>query len=533
VLLLGASGVAAQPAEDYEGGIAVGPLKLVADAVPGQTWHGSFRMVGRGAGQSSEFELDVMDLAQDITGQKTAIERGKGARSAADWIDVVSEVTLAPGEKRDVSVTIRVPSDAYGAYSAYVLVNLRRDEPAEPFATAVVPTVNVEVLVRVQSRGPLEIEAQSVRLVEANEAGAVSPAIDIRNTGVWPSEIEGDVLLYPAVGGFPQRFRLPYRIDGRPYELYPGQKIRLVCTPAARVPPGDHRVVSRIYLGERKESRSEFSLAVGGGAQGSPAAGEADRRMELGTDLWIEEPIHEVDAPPGAARSVVVRLRNLGETTVSVRAAVEDARLEEDGRWIYSVSESTLPGLVMAVSPDSLLIGPGANAAVRANIELAREAALDSTVVKAVRFTGRSHHAAGSGWEAIYDTGALIIVKPTSAAAASLEVVGLEFIRAAPDRNPGSAVLTLANRGTGIGGVKGRIVLMRENGELVSEMPIGRTTWQRVMPGRERKFRMPLPPLDEGPFVVAAELSQKDATGPDLRVEARFTSVSSIPEGLR
>lgn len=524
------TGVVAQETEIREGGIGIGPLKLEADATPGQVWEGSFRIVGSVPGRRSYFDVNVRDLEQSLIGHKQPVEVGEGARSASDWIVVEPDVVVDGTAQVDVPVAVNVPEDAFGAYSALLVINLRPERPAAQLSATVVPTVNVEVLVRVRSSGPLELGVEGIELTRTASGGS-ELLVDVRNTGVWVSELRGDILLYPESGGFPERVELPYRSDGRPYELYPGQLIQLR-TPAPRIPPGTYRTVGRLELGERRESRSEFTLSVTGAGGAASTAGLDGAKSEVGTDLWIEQPVHEINVPPGAVRSVPIRVSNLGDETIELDVVVEDARLEPDGRWTYAASPVSPSGLTVGVSPDTLVIGPRVSAAVRATVTMDRDAGLQETVTKGVRFVGHTGETAGE-WRTVYDTGALIIIEPRSGGTAALRVESLDLIRSHPESNPGSAVVTIANGGDGVGEVRGRVLVHSEAGELVAEMAIGSRNWERVMPQGERKFRMALPLVAEGVFTVSVDLEQKGGEGEPLRADASFTSTEVVPEGLR
>ncbi len=524
-----ATGVVAQETEIREGGIGIGPLKLMADATPGQTWEGSFRIVGSVPGRRSVFDIEVRDLKQSVIGHKKAVEIGEGARSASDWIIVASDVSVDGTEQRDISVAVTVPEDAFGAYSSFLVVNLRPAGPAAQFSATVVPTVNVEVLVRVRSSGPLELGVEGIELGRSND-GESEILVDVRNSGVWVSELRGDVLMYPESGGFPERIELPYRSDGRPFELYPGQTMRLRA-PSPRVPPGMYRAVGRLELGERRESRSEFALAVSGTGGAAAADLVEGAKSELGTDIWIEQPVHEFSLPPGAVRSVPIRVSNLGESAVTLDVVVEDARLEADGQWTYASSPIPTPGLTVEVAPDTLVLGPKESSAVRATVQMDRDAQFDATVTKGVRFVGRSGEESGE-WQTVYDAGALLIIKPRGGGHASLRVKSLDLVRSHPESNPGSAVLTISNEGDGVGEVRGRVLLHSDAGELVAEMAIGSRRWERVMPQGDRKFRMSLPLVAEGVFTVSVDLEQKGNEGEPLTADASFTSTEIVPEGL-
>lgn len=518
------SGVQGQQAEDMKGGIGIGPLKLVVDASPGETWNGSFRIVGVVMDQRSTFDIEVRDLTQSLNGQKEQVDRGGGARSASDWIEVESQVTVSGKETREVSVSITVPSNAYGAYSAFIAVNMQTPRPDARVAAAIIPGAAVEVLVRVLSSGPLEVGVERIEYSSASD----QLLVDIRNTGVWVSEVRGDVLFYPEAGGFPRRVELPNRRGGHPYEIYPEEMMRLQVA-AEGVPPGTWRVVTRLDLGQRRESRSEFTLAIGGSAR---VTSSTDSKMEVATDLWIDQQPQEITVPPGGQRSVAVRLSNLGEETLTLKVGVGDARLESDGRWTYATSEIPVAGLTVEVTPDTVVIEPKSSAAVRASVRLAENSVLSEPVTKAVRFVGLTSREAGD-FTTVYDAAAIIIVEATNRGGASLKIEDLELLRVHPQSNPGSAILTVANTGEGIGEIKGYVRLRADPGDVLAEMAIGRSNWQRIMPGGQRKFRMPLPLVDSGVFVVEVELEQKSAPGELLTADASFTSTSDIPEGLR
>ncbi|MCK4512969.1 hypothetical protein KAW64_14585, partial [bacterium] len=282
-------------------------------------------------------------------------------------------------------------------------------------------------------------------------------------------------------------------------------------------------------LGDGRESRSQFDLAVGG-TGGS--AQLSDGGIELGTELVVDDPIREIRLPAGGERSVAIRLRNTGDEPIAVGVAIHDARLESDGRWTYAAAETEHVGLTVDVSVDSLVIESRSSTTLKATVAAKKDAHLSSTIIKGIRFTGNASGQSGNG-RTVYDTGALIVIEPFGAGTASLAVSDLELIRMIPDRNPGAAILTVANHGEGVGEIQGSVALKRDSGELIAEMVIGEQRWVRIMPGGQRKFRMSLPIVDEGTFVITAELSQKGRADDVLRAETSFASTESIPEGLR
>jgi hypothetical protein len=508
-------------------GVAVGPTLFEIDVRPGEVWRGEFTVVTTGYGKPATLDLVVADLAQNPTGAKMAVEPGMGSRSAAGWIDVPSEVTLSGGERRVVPLSVQCPEGSFGSYSAFIVVKLRPESTDSRMVTEIIPGINVEILARVRSQGALHLDVESLEFRDA--VWRPTLLLTIRNAGVWKSDVHGDVLLYPVSGGFPERVNIPFRPDGQPFALYAGQLLSLACPLTAKLPPGPYDAVVRLDLGQGRESRARFSVDIGSNetVEGSP-----EGRAELGTDLWLEEDMFELSLPPGGTRSVPVRLKNLGDEPIALTAAVEDARLEPDGAWTFGGALTPVPGLHVKISPDSLVVAPKRTAVVRASVSLDRDATVASTTVRGVRLTS-SPTEAGEGRESIYDTGALLVLTPATGGRAAPSIAALELIRSDPERNPGSAVLAVVNRGLATSNIKGTIVLRRASGPTIATMAIGRDRWEPITPGGRREFRMPLPIVDEGEFVVAAEIMEESSAEGPLRAEATFTSTEAIPEGLR
>jgi len=195
---------------------------------------------------------------------------------------------------------------------------------------------------------------------------------------------------------------------------------------------------------------------------------------------------------------------------------------------------TSIPGLSIEVTPVNLVLKPRQTAVFRASVSTEKGTALESTIVKGVRLTGSATDGSvEEGWETIYDIGALLVLTSPTHGEAKIDIVDLTLIRSRPEKNPGAAVLSIANSGAATGLVKGSVVLRRTSGQAIATMTIGEDDWKPITPGRERKFRMLLPLVDEGDFVVEAEIVQKDSSTGPIRAEAQFTSTEAIPAGLR
>ncbi len=526
IALLAPYACAQEPGPDM-GGVAVGPTFIEIDIAPGGTWQGEFAVIATGQGRVV-IDLELKDLFQKTSGAKIPTDSGAGVRSATGWIETLPEITMSGGERQTVPLVVKCPEGAFGSYSAFVLVKLRPEEPAAAMVTQLIAAINVELLIRVRSSGSLQLDVEGVEL----HGNARSPTltIDVRNTGVWVTDVKGDVLLYPEAGGFPERAEIPVRTTGHPMAIYPGQLVRMDCTFARQLPPGAYTALVRLDLGRGRESRAQFLVSLGDRIAGS----DRDLRGELGTDLWLEESMFELTLPSGAARSVPVRVRNTGDTSIVLKATVEDVRMESDGAWTFGQSGDSVPGLSVEVSPDSLEVGPKRTALFRAMVKMERVETLESTVVKGVRLVGSADgDPSQEGWETLYDMGALLVIAPPTRGEANVDIVSLKLIRSDPELNPGGAVLTVGNTGGAAGHVKGTIVLKRTTGQAIATMTIGKDNWVPVAPGGKREFRMPLPVVDEGDFIVEAEIVQKDSSVGPRYADALFTSATVTPEGLR
>ncbi|MBN2172304.1 MAG: hypothetical protein JW819_13375 [Candidatus Krumholzibacteriota bacterium] len=536
ILILLATAIAparAQQAAPQQGGIAVGPTLIEMDLHPGTTWQGRISVVAGSFRQPARFRLEVMDLAQAPDGAKQPVDVGLGARSAAGWIEVQPELTLAGGEKRDVPISLNCPLDAAGVYSAFIVVRLVPPQPESQVAAILVPTVAVEVLARVMSHGPMELSVESLEYAFPETRDTPVLVATIRNTGIWKSSVEGNILLYPEGGAFPERVRLPYRPDGRLYEIYPGQRVRFECPIGFRLPPGEYDARVRIDLGDRREARARFALQIGAADTWSGTAAPSAQE-ELGTELWLDDVLFEMTLMPGAARSFPIRVRNTSDRPLVLGTEVKDARIESDGSWTYSGAASDTVALRVTVAPDSMVLPARRTGTFRATVRLQRDAGNDTMLTKAVRVIGRARDAAASdGQQTIYDTGALIVVTPPERASAAVRIEELKLVRSLPTRNPGSALLTLCNGGGATGYIKGSMVLRRQSGQVFATLHIGREDWEPVMPHARRVYRMPLPLVDEGEFVVEAEINQRGTQQGSVRAMATFTSEESIPDGLR
>jgi len=521
----------AHPSSAADGpGIAAGPTFQEVDVAPGGLWEGKINVVAGQFAQPTTFDIEIKDLQQVSSGEKRIAESGTGVRSAASWIDAVDELSLASGERTEIGLRLHCPGDAVGSYSAFVEIRVRTPEAEKsPMQMTMIPSIAVELLIRVRSQGDLRVEAESLSFVADREGPFAT--LDLVNSGVWRAEFTGEIILYPEAGGFPLRIPIPYRSDGRLRQIYPGTRLTLQC-PASPIPDGKYRALVKLDLGEGRESRRKFALKVGE-AGGGPGTVLGDRE-EIGAELWLEKDLHELNVPPGATRTVPVKVRNLGTRPIALTAAIRTATMATDGALLVTDAAAEAPGLNVAVAPENQVLRPRGNATFRVTVSVEHGAEFTKPIIKRLQLTGVVEgDEQPAGWRTVYDTGCLLVIAPPRIEPAKLSIIDLELIRISPTRDPGSALLTVGNAGGTTGFLKGHLAMAHDAGSVMGKLNLGGERWEPILPGGKRVFRMPLPLVDAGVYTVSAELVQKDSGDPPLKASTQFTSTVEIPEGVR
>jgi hypothetical protein len=516
-------------------GFAVMPLSMELSAGPGSRVSGSFSIVAHNTAQTTRYAVTVTDLGQTNAGGRSPVAMGQGARSCAAWVSVTDSVQLQPNGRQNVSFTVGVPAGARGSYHAFIVVELSPEMPRARFAALVKPSVAIQLDVVVPGPAPLHVDARELRLQPAAALGPADLLLTAANTGVWKSSVEGDVVLYPERGGFPIRTAIPYTRAGKPQELYPGCQLDFRCPLPSPLPPGRCRAIVRLLLNGQIRARNQFDLQVPAQPSEAGAAGKLLDKSELDLLLSIKPEVIEVTTPPGAHRTLPIRIRNESDREARISVDVAKVRVESNGMLTYEEFAAESDGGWVTVSPDSLTVAPRRSAVVRAQAVRPRENRGQAVLVRAVRIRAEADPTPGhDDWSSGAEYGVLIIAQDPNAAPASLEELSFDLIRTTPQSNPSAAVLRVVNSGGKLARAGGEMVLERESGAKIASLAIGAAA-QRVLilPGDEREFRMALPPLDFGGFRVRAEVNPGHRAGQGVQAVETFKVTTRIPEGLR
>lgn len=121
MLVMSAAGAAAEPMT----GLGISPLRVDADVRPGGQAKFELTVTNADAAPNS-FSFSVVDIRGDKADPAATpvLLGGKldSAISGFDWITPPDAVTIPGGQRRTVTATVRVPSDAKGGHYAAVVV---------------------------------------------------------------------------------------------------------------------------------------------------------------------------------------------------------------------------------------------------------------------------------------------------------------------------------------------------------------------------------------------------------------------------
>lgn len=511
-------------------GFAVGPTDVTIDAQSGRRANSKFTIVTQNARKPYRFRIQVMDLGQSETGAKVPVKVGMGARSAARWISIESEVVIQPNSRRVIPFTVSPPPNAKGAYFTYLVVQHVPDYREARMSVGVRPSALVEVCVMTRSRAPLHLDVTDLSVESGSFDSPSAVVLGAVNTGVWKVAVEGDVLLYGAKGTFPIRVGVAYGHGGKPIEIYPGLEVELLCPFAQTLPPGTYKAVTRLLLNGRYQSRGKFDLTVPHLLASTAISGKLLKKSEFDLALWVEPELVEVTLPPGATRTVPIRIQNQDEREAQISLAVCDVHIEKNGFLTYQEGGTSEAGWVR-LSSESLAVQPRRTYTVLAQVTVPKDRPDTGALLRAVRLTA-SAPSKDEEWASENEFAILIVAVDPKAPPAELSMKEPKLIRSSPEKNPSVVVLEVRNSGGRVARVYGQIVLGRASGQQIMKMEIGSTGDEIILPGMEREFRMPLGPLDADDFRVRAELRTIGKRRSVVRSEVTFTSTTAIPEGL-
>jgi len=508
-------------------GFAVGPMKVEVAGRPGRSGRASFTVVTRNAPGPLRFRIGIRDLGQISLGRSTPVDVGSGARSCAAWLTVERELFIPPNSRIEVPLQFAFPSDASGSYFALVTTQLETDAVSAPMAVALNPAVSVLVEASVPGAAPAHVDITAIELPRSPAAGGAAVRATFSNRGVWRSTIEGDLLLYARDGSFPVRVPIPSQAGGQPLQIFPGLSYEVPIPLPRALAAGSYRVVGRLVLNGRWRTENEFELEVGSSDGGASVRHLGNAEYDIA--LQVDPDLIELPVPPGAMRSVPLRIFSLDSRPLDIRASVVDVRMEANGLATFPESQPDESHWV-EVTPASLRLLPGRASTLRTAISVPRHRPPGNAVTRAVRIQA-SARSAEEEWSSVGETIVLVVAVDPTASEAELELEPIELVRPAQDRNPTTALVRVRNAGGRVARLQGEILLSRSSGEVAARLLVGGAGSDVLLPGGVRELRFPIPIVDDGEFLVRARL-KPSATARPVLAETGFQSDLALPVGL-
>jgi len=406
-----------------------------------------------------------------------------------------------------------------GASEAQPEVKARKGFAVGPLALEVAARPGQEhltgfsiVTYEVEERQRFSIAVRDAQQKQFHGVGAAPAGEGVRSCANWITVQESLVLSGNDRREVPVAVRCPSDARGAYYALIEVMRGLLV---------GDRRLQSEFEV----RIPADLTEAVVGRHIG-------DEAFRLA--LEVEPTQMDLTLPPGARRTVAVRVRNPGQREVHITARPALVRSEPDGLLTYAAKWEPGREHWVVVRRGEFTLGPGRSTTVPAQVVIPRDRPERGTVacallLKARAVTGADEDEAAS----VGEYPVLIFARDPKAPPARLESLGMQLVRASPESNPRSAVLRVRNVGGRVGQISGRMVLHAATAGELASLAIGQDLGEMILPGAEREFRLPLPFLDKGDYTVRARVSAGRAGEGVLEQAEPFTVSLAVPEGIR
>jgi len=170
--------------------LAVSPLTLKMEIPPGELSSANLSIHNTGQEEVS-VNIQLVDWWRTPQGNLQLLAPGTRDRSCADWTLYSTEgLTMAPGEKKQVSVEIDVPEGEAGDHWAILLVTEQPKETDEDQPVTTRITVNYAIKVLQQDPKAEGGEAK-ITGIELTEKDPLEFTVDYKNTGITHLQTTG------------------------------------------------------------------------------------------------------------------------------------------------------------------------------------------------------------------------------------------------------------------------------------------------------------------------------------------------------
>ncbi|MEN6386166.1 MAG: hypothetical protein ABFD79_13335 [Phycisphaerales bacterium] len=200
-------------------GIAVSPITQQIEVKPGKKVNFTIYVANNQRNQKTipmPARIDILDFKVSDRGVLYFGSEYKHSRSAADWITLdANQITLKPGESREIKGTVTAPSDADGDYWASAMVYIGKTKENTPGVQIQMRTAtglfihvvrrpnsergiitDVNITIPSFEAGPLKKDLSETDLYRINEKQSLKIEAKIKNEGLIAIPATGKAFIY-------------------------------------------------------------------------------------------------------------------------------------------------------------------------------------------------------------------------------------------------------------------------------------------------------------------------------------------------
>lgn len=354
--------------------IRVQPVSVEADVPSGQPIQIPFRLLTEDGFPAQSVEIRLAHLFQGPGGSfaHALPTEGEDApqRSLLPWMSAPESVALSPDAASAFDVTLTIPRNAFGTYSAALLVRVPPPQGEEGLRVAFVFRVPIVLTVRGRpGRTALRFEGLTMvyddgidPLGEANVEPTTRVGLRVLNAGTTSVSLEGMLRVERQVG---EDWRLVTRADLAARPALPGTDFDVAADLGRRLPSGRYQLTAAMTIDGRAARRLVEVIDF----EGDPSIDE----VTYDTTLQLDPVEIEIPIVPGATRTTVLSVANPSDRPIAVRmAAVTPGGLE--GVAIGGLVGTELSAQPWTtVAPDTFTLPPLGRRNVRVLSRIPRE----------------------------------------------------------------------------------------------------------------------------------------------------------------
>jgi hypothetical protein len=199
-------------------GVSVSPSHLHLTMKPGDVKTHSIT-VSNNTDKPEQFQVKILDFDMSEEGKTIMLPAGEGKYSLSKWTNISPTfIQLGVGEKKDINLTISIPSDSSGYIAAWSLIKIELENPREKLPTSnssdktigfgIIPTYAFGVFVYQNPPNVISNDVQIINFSKHSENTVNKLVIEAKNTGSGIAYSTAYVDLTNLTSGKQQRLKI-------------------------------------------------------------------------------------------------------------------------------------------------------------------------------------------------------------------------------------------------------------------------------------------------------------------------------------